>query len=155
MNNPTNNQLTALAMMLVTVLAVCTMLCLSTAASAQQWVNVNGMAMSYKTDTQSALSVMKADGGIIAIAFNDQDNPVYNTSGDYRLVVDGKYVTLTGIGAGGSWVCMDLLDSDVSTAVRMLKNGSKVTLKFCFGGQCNTIYTSSLSGSAGAINQVL
>ncbi len=35
MNNPTNNQLTALAMMLVTLLAVCTMLCLSTSASAQ------------------------------------------------------------------------------------------------------------------------
>ncbi len=35
MNNPSNNQLTALAMMLVTLLAVCTMLCLTTSASAQ------------------------------------------------------------------------------------------------------------------------
>ena len=126
---------------------------LSTTVSAQ-WVNLNGQAASYDASRNSVLTVDKAPTTGVAICFVDNDDPVFNLGGDYRLVVDGRYVTLTGVSAGGAWVTAQAIDGDVRTAVNMLKNGSRVKLQFCFGGECNTIFSSGLKDSARTINNV-
>lgn len=121
-----------------------------------QWVNINGLAASYDDWRSSTLTVDYTTTTGLTICFHDADDPVYNLGGDYRLVVDGRYVTLTGVNAGDAWVTAQLLDKDVKKAVDMLKEGNEVVLGFCspYLDECHTIFHSSLDGSARAINNV-
>ena len=134
----------------LTLAALCMMLLAGINCSAQ-WQVYDGMAVSYDSYNKSALGV----GTENTIAFNSSTLPILNTAGDYRLVVDGKYVTLTGVGSGGSWVTAPGLDGDVYTAIQMLKNGSHFKLQYCADGHdCMNIISGSLSGSTNAINKV-
>ena len=147
-----------MALACVTVIAV-TMMVLTAMMNVAnaQWVNMNGLAASYDASRNSVLSVGHEYSTGTVVAFVDNDDPVYNLGGDYRLVVDGRYVTLTGVNAGGAWVCAEILDSDVKTAVNMLKNGSQVKLQFCssYLNGCKTIFSSGLKDSARTINNVI
>ena len=118
-----------------------------------QFSVVNGQAMVYDFDRNAGLAVDYIDG-MYAVVFHDTDTPIHNTGGEYRLIVDGSYVKLDGVGAGGSWVAMDALDRDVNTAISMLRKGNKVTLQVCVGTYCETILTAGLSGSDRAIRAV-
>lgn len=120
--------------------------------SSAQWTVMEGQAVTYDTGRQSLVGVDYIDG-YYAIVFNSVKVPILNTGGDYRFIVDGKYRTLSGIGAGGSWVCMDALDSDVRPMINSLRNGSALTVQVCAYGHCETIHRTVLSGSNSAIKQ--
>ena len=120
--------------------------------SSAQWLVMDGQAVTYDAQRSSLVGVDYIDG-YYAIVFNDVDTPILNTGGTYRFIVDGKYRDLSGIAAGGSWVCMDALESNVKPMINSLRNGSMLTVKVCAGNYCETIHRTVLNGSNAAITK--